>query len=117
MNDPSVTIIVPTFNWSSVLPFSVGSALRQTFTDFELLVIGDGCTDDSAAVVGALGDERVRWINLATHVGHQSGPNNEGLRQARGGCVAYSGTMTSGFRTTSNASCARLRAERIWRLG
>jgi glycosyltransferase involved in cell wall biosynthesis len=91
MNDPSVTIIVPTFNWSSVLPFSVGSALRQTFTDFELLVIGDGCTDDSAAVVGALGDERVRWINLETHVGHQSGPNNEGLRQARGGCVAYLG--------------------------
>ena len=91
MSTPSVTIIVPTYNWSSVLPFSIGSALRQTFTDFELLVIGDGCTDDSASVVGAIGDERVRWINLATNVGHQSGPNNEGLRQARGRLVAYLG--------------------------
>jgi Glycosyl transferase family 2 len=88
---PSVTIILPTFNWSGVLPFSIGSALRQTFADFELLVIGDECTDDSAAVVGAIDDKRVRWINLATHVGHQSGPNSEGLRQARGRFVAYLG--------------------------
>jgi glycosyltransferase involved in cell wall biosynthesis len=91
MNVPSVTIVIPTFNWSSVLPYSIGSALRQTFTDFELLVIGDACTDDSASVVGAIGDERVRWINLATNAGHQSGPNNEGLRQARGRYVAYLG--------------------------
>jgi glycosyltransferase involved in cell wall biosynthesis len=91
MNTPAVTIILPTYNWSSVLPFSIGSALQQTFTEFELLVIGDGCTDDSASVVGAIGDERVRWINLSTNVGHQSGPNNEGLRQARGTLVAYLG--------------------------
>jgi glycosyl transferase family 2 len=91
MNVPSVTIIIPTFNWSTVLPFSIGSALRQTFTNFELLVIGDACTDDSASVVGAIGDERVRWINLAANAGHQSGPNNEGLRQARGRYVAYLG--------------------------
>jgi glycosyltransferase involved in cell wall biosynthesis len=91
MNTPAVTIIIPTYNWSSVLPFSIGSALRQTFTDFELLVIGDGCTDDSASVVGAIDDERVRWINLSTNVGHQSGPNSEGLRRARGRLVAYLG--------------------------
>src|SRR5262249_29306735 len=44
---PQVTVIIPTYNWSAVLPYSIGSALRQTFSDFELLVIGDGCTDDS----------------------------------------------------------------------
>ena len=76
---PRVTVITPTYNWSSVLPYSVGSALRQTFTDFEVLVVGDGCTDDSGAVVEAFGDERVRWINLPANTGHQSEPNNEGL--------------------------------------
>src|SRR5437763_11084 len=40
--DPSVTVIIPTYNWSSVLPYSIGSVLRQTFTDFEVLVVGDG---------------------------------------------------------------------------
>lgn len=88
---PRVTVIIPTYNWSSVLPYSIGGALRQTFTDFELLVVGDGCTDDSEAVVAAIADGRVRWINLPANSGHQSGPNNEGLRQARGEIIAYLG--------------------------
>lgn len=88
---PRVTVILPTFNWSSVLPFSIGSVLRQSFADFELLVIGDCCTDDSEQVVAAIPDARVRWINLAANHGHQTGPNNEGLRQARGSVIAYLG--------------------------
>jgi glycosyltransferase involved in cell wall biosynthesis len=88
---PRVTVIIATYNWSSVLRCAVGSVLRQTFTDFELLVVGDGCTDDSAEVVAATGDPRVRWINLPENTRHQSGPNNEGLRQARGEIVAYLG--------------------------
>jgi glycosyltransferase involved in cell wall biosynthesis len=88
---PRVTAIVATYNWSSVLRYSVGSVLRQTFTDFELLVVGDGCTDDSADVVAGMNDPRVRWINLPANTRHQSGPNNEGLRQSRGEIVAYLG--------------------------
>jgi len=88
---PLVTVIIPTYNWSTVLPYSVGSVLAQTFTDFELLVVGDGCSDDSERVVTAIDDPRVRWINLARTTGHQSGPNNEGLRQARGALIAYLG--------------------------
>jgi glycosyltransferase involved in cell wall biosynthesis len=91
MPAPAVTIIIPTFNWSGVLPFSIGSALAQTFKDFEVLVVGDACTDDSAAVVTAVSDDRVRWINLPAHVGQQAGPNNQGLREARGRFVAYLG--------------------------
>jgi glycosyltransferase involved in cell wall biosynthesis len=88
---PRVTVIIATYNWSSVLRCAVGSVLRQTFTDFELLVVGDGCTDDSADVVAGMRDPRVRWINLPANTRHQSGPNNEGLRQARGEIVAYLG--------------------------
>jgi glycosyltransferase involved in cell wall biosynthesis len=88
---PRVTVIIPTFNYAEVLPFSIDSVLRQTFTDFELLVIGDHCTDASESVVRAIGDPRVRWINLEKNVGHQSGPNNEGIKQARGDIIAYLG--------------------------
>src|SRR5215213_5959006 len=88
---PRLTVIIPTYNWSSVLPYSIGSALRQTFSDFEVLVVGDGCADDSESVVKAIDDERVRWINLPVNAGHQSAPNNEGLRQARGDVIAYLG--------------------------
>jgi glycosyltransferase involved in cell wall biosynthesis len=90
---PQVTAIIPTFNWSTVLRCSIGSVLDQTFEDFELLVIGDGCTDDSAEVVASFAacDDRVRWINLPQHGGSQVGPNNEGLRQAEGEFIAYLG--------------------------
>jgi len=88
---PRVTVIIPTYNWSTVLPYSIGSVLRQTFTDFELLVVGDGCTDDSEQVVTAFTDPRLRWINLPVNDGHQSAPSNEGLLQARGSIIAYLG--------------------------
>jgi glycosyltransferase involved in cell wall biosynthesis len=88
---PRVSVVIATYNWSSVLPYSIGTVLRQTMTDFELLVVGDGCTDDSEQVVANIGDPRVRWINLPANTGHQSGPNNEGLRQARGEFIAYLG--------------------------
>ena len=86
-----MTVIIPTYNYARVLPYCIRSVLRQTFTDFELLVIGDHCTDESKSVVTGIGDPRIRWINLDQNVGHQSGPNNEGLRQARGELVAYLG--------------------------
>jgi glycosyltransferase involved in cell wall biosynthesis len=88
---PLVTVVMATWNWSEVLPYSIGSVLLQTFGDFELLVVGDGCTDDSESVVKAIGDARVRWINLPNNSGHQSAANNEGLRQARGKLIAYLG--------------------------
>ena len=86
-----VTVLIPTYNWSSVLPYAIGSVLRQSFSDFELLVVGDGCTDDSEHVVASIGDSRIRWINLPQNTRHQSGPNNVGLAEARGEIVAYLG--------------------------
>ncbi|RBP39654.1 glycosyl transferase family 2 [Roseimicrobium gellanilyticum] len=88
---PRVSVIIATYNWSSVLRYSIESVLDQEFEDFEVLVIGDGCTDDSAAVAASFGDARVRWHNLPENSGNQSAPNNEGLRLARGTYCAYLG--------------------------
>lgn len=91
MPSPRVTVIIATYNWSTVLPYAINSVLDQTMQDFELLVVGDGCTDDSEQVVTAIKDPRVRWINLPANTGHQSGPNNRGLQEARGEFIAYLG--------------------------
>ena len=88
---PRVSVIIATYNRSAALRHAIASVLAQTFTDFELLVVGDGCTDDSATVVASFGDARIRWTNLAANSGHQSAPNNEGLCQARGELIAYLG--------------------------
>jgi glycosyltransferase involved in cell wall biosynthesis len=92
MNDsPRISVIIPTYNRSAVLRHAIASVLAQSFGDFELLVVGDCCTDDSAGIVAGFGDPRIRWFNLPANSGHQSGPNNEGLRQARGELIAYLG--------------------------
>lgn len=88
---PLVSVIVSTYNWSSVLRYALLSAQAQTFSDFEVLVIGDGCTDNSEKVVESLDDPRFRWDNLPANSGHQSAPNNRGLALARGKWVAYLG--------------------------
>lgn len=88
---PLVSVITATYNWSSVLRYAIQSVLWQTFQDFEMLVIGDGCTDDSAEVVASFGDPRVRWHNLPQNSGSQPAPNNAGLERARGKYIAYLG--------------------------
>ena len=89
--DPLVTVVIATYNWSSVLHYAIQSVLWQTFQDWELLVIGDACTDDSEQVVVSFGDPRIHWHNLPENSGSQSGPNNKGIELARGRYVAYLG--------------------------
>jgi glycosyltransferase involved in cell wall biosynthesis len=88
---PLVSVVIATYNWSSVLRHSVRSVIWQTYPNLELLVVGDGCTDDSEQVVASFGDERVRWHNLETNSGSQATPNNAGLDLARGEYIAYLG--------------------------
>ncbi|MCW3059070.1 MAG: hypothetical protein JWQ02_891 [Capsulimonas sp.] len=88
---PLVTVIVATYNRSVTLRWTIESVLRQDFENFELLIIGDACTDDTADVVASFDDPRIQWINLPVNSGSQTGPNNEGLRRARGKYIAYVG--------------------------
>lgn len=88
---PLVSVVIATYNWSSVLRHAIRSALWQTYPSLEVIVVGDGCTDDSADVVRSLGDPRVRWDNLPQNTGSQSLPNNRGVELARGEYVAYLG--------------------------
>jgi glycosyltransferase involved in cell wall biosynthesis len=88
---PLVSVVLATYNWSSVLRHSVRSVLWQKYPNLELLVVGDGCTDDSEQVVASFGDDRVRWHNLPSNTGSQATPNNTGIALARGSYIAYQG--------------------------
>jgi hypothetical protein len=73
-----------------ILP-SVRSVLGQDTDDWELLVVGDACTDETEAILQPFLSDRVRWMNLDTRVGSQSGPNNAGIAAARAPLIAYLG--------------------------
>ncbi len=88
---PRVTVIMATYGRGRHILPSVRSVLAQEMPDFELLVVGDACTDDTEAAVGGLGDPRLVWMNLSQRSGGQSGPNNAGIAAARAPVVAYLG--------------------------
>ncbi|MGD9905078.1 MAG: glycosyltransferase family 2 protein [Vicinamibacterales bacterium] len=86
---PLVSVVLATYNRSQVLRHAVESVRRSTLADWELLVVGDHCTDDSADVVASFADPRIRWTNLPANAGEQSVPNTAGMRQARGRYLAF----------------------------
>ncbi|MDD3517564.1 MAG: glycosyltransferase family 2 protein [Chromatiales bacterium] len=88
---PAVSVIVATYHCPVALKAALESVLLQDFDDYEVRVIGDGCTDDSAAVVASLNDPRLHWTNLPHNTGTPGAPRNEGLRQARGRYIAWLG--------------------------
>jgi glycosyltransferase involved in cell wall biosynthesis len=89
MNAPAVSIVVATYNRSNVLELAIACAVAQTFEDWEMLVVGDACTDDSEQVVARFDEPRIVWENLAVNHGDQSGPNNHGVERSRGRYVAF----------------------------
>src|SRR5918993_934900 len=89
MDRPRVSIITATFNRSQVLRHTIASVIRQRFGAWELLVVGDACTDDTREVVASFGDPRIHYHALSENVGEQSGPNNHGVIAARGDLLAF----------------------------
>jgi hypothetical protein len=86
---PAVSVIIATYNRSYVLRHSIASVLRQDFADFEIIVVGDGCTDDTEEVVRGFADARIRFVNLPENSGAQSAPNNAGIALARGRTIFF----------------------------
>lgn len=84
---PRVSVVIPLYNKAESILAAVGSVLRQSYPDFELIVVDDGSTDSSALVVAGIGDRRVRLVAQAN-----AGPGaarNRGLGEGGGEYVAF----------------------------
>lgn len=86
---PQVSIVMATYNRSNIIGYSIRSVLASHFQDWELIVVGDACTDDTQEVVRTFGDPRIRYACLEKNFGEQSGPNNHGVSLARGEYIAF----------------------------
>lgn len=84
---PKISVIIPTYNSMTYLPKTVGSVLNQTFTDFELLIIDDGSSDDTATWAAQVQDSRVKLISQSNQ--GAAGARNTGIKQAKGQYIAF----------------------------
>jgi glycosyltransferase involved in cell wall biosynthesis len=87
LNDkPAVSVVIATFNRASYLPATIDSVLSQSFTDFELIVVDDGSTDNTREVLAGYGS-RLRYFYQAN--AGASAARNFGVRQARAPWIAF----------------------------
>ncbi len=83
-----VSIILPTYNCAHYLHRSVGSVLRQTYLNWELIIIDNYSVDKTAEVVAKFNDKRIKF--LQTHnEGIIAKSRNLGIKEARGDFIAF----------------------------
>ena len=82
---PKVSVVVPNYNHARFLPKRIESILRQTYQDFELILLDDCSTDDSRAILRTYaGDPRVRLEFNEVNSGSPFKQWNKGVRLAQG---------------------------------
>jgi glycosyltransferase involved in cell wall biosynthesis len=69
MKDPVVTILMPAYNCENYIGQAIKAILRQTFNDFEFIIINDGSTDNTKHVIQLHDDERIRYYENETNCG------------------------------------------------
>ena len=77
-----ISVVIPLFNKEKSISDTINSVLRQDFSDFEIVVVDDGSTDGSVAIVEAMNDPRIRLIKQAN--GGPSKARNIGVKNAKG---------------------------------
>ena len=85
---PKVSVIIPTYNRERFLPSAIKSVLKQTFTDFEVIVSDDKSTDHTKQIVRSFRDERVKYILNEGNKG-VSAARNSAILASKGDYIAF----------------------------
>jgi len=86
---PKVSVIMPTYNRAETLPDALESLLAQTYLDFEVIVVDDGSTDNTRAVVEEYCKKDSRIIYYYQENKERSAARNQGIRLSRGEYIAF----------------------------
>ena len=86
--DKLVSIVMPSFNMASYIAESIRSVLNQTYTNWELIIVDDCSTDNTAEIVSSFNDSRIRYFKNEKNSGAAIS-RNLAFREARGEYVAF----------------------------
>lgn len=83
-----ISVVLPTYNRANLLIESIQSILDQTYSNFELIIIDDGSTDNTFQIISELGDSRINYVSYPKNQG-VSFARNKGLEIATGKYIAF----------------------------
>ncbi len=86
---PLITFVIATYKRVDALKCTLQSLVLQDYQNWEALVIGDCCEDETAEVVQSFQDPRLKYYNLPERFGEQSGANTFGLYLAQGEFMTF----------------------------
>ena len=84
---PKISIIIPAYNAESTIKSTIESVQKQSFSDFELIIINDGSTDRTLEIVQEIKDSRIKLFCYRN--GGLSIARNRGIKQATGDYIAF----------------------------
>jgi len=85
---PLISVLMPAFNAEDHIAEAIQSILRQTFSDFELIILNDGSTDRTSEIINGFADQRIRKIELRQNQGLVNA-RNQLVTTARGRYIAF----------------------------
>jgi glycosyltransferase involved in cell wall biosynthesis len=88
IKNPTVSVIIPTYNRANLVGKAIKSVLSQTYQDFEIIVIDDGSTDNTEEVIRSFKDKKVKYIKKYKKNKGISVARNIGIKMARGKYIA-----------------------------
>jgi glycosyltransferase involved in cell wall biosynthesis len=87
MNRPLVSIVMPVYNAEKYLRMAIESILNQSYTNLEFIVVNDGSTDNSKAIILSYQDARIRFFENSVNCGIVA-TRNRGLEEVKGKYIA-----------------------------
>lgn len=88
MIDGLVSVIMPSWNTGKFIAESIESVIKQTYTNWELLIVDDCSTDNTDEVVASFDDERIRYFKNEKNCGAAI-TRNRAISEARGEWIAF----------------------------
>src|ERR1043165_296320 len=85
--EPFFSIVIPTYNRALLLPAAIESVIAQTFSNWELIIVDDGSTDNTREVVSSYPDKRIKYIYQNN--AERSAARNNGIGHSDGTYICF----------------------------
>jgi len=112
--EPQVSVIIPTFNRAPLIKEAIESVFSQTFTDYEIIIVDDGSTDNTHKLISDFSSNKIKYFYQPNK--GRSAARNLGIREASGEFIAFldSDDLFSPFKLEIQVNQMNLQTDRVW---